>query len=259
MTGGKLKIDIRRTHILEQLQQDGKISVMQLSEMLDVTPATIRNDLDFLEQEGYLLRVQGGAVPVRGSSAVPPAQAFSDPRGPEKRAIALEAAQMVKDGETLFINSGTTTEYVAEALSARSNLNVVTNSLAVARTLGVVPTIRVLLLGGEINASYGFTHGGDAQEQLLRYQADWAILSVDGVSAEGGITTYHAEEAVIDRMMLRGAKNAMIVADHSKIGRTGFSRVREQLEQIRLVTGGGGEEALEALREAGVRITQVSC
>ena len=129
-----MKIDIRRTHILEQLQQDGKITVMQLSEMLDVTPATIRNDLDFLEQEGYLIRVQGGAVPVRGSTAVPATQAFSDPCGPEKRAIALEAAQMVKDGETLFINSGTTTEFVAEALRARSNLNVVTNSLAVART-----------------------------------------------------------------------------------------------------------------------------
>ena len=112
----------------------------------------------------------------------------------------------------------------------------------------------VVLVGGEINARYGFTHGGDAQEQLQRYQADWAILSVDGISAEGGITTYHAEEAVIDRMMMRSAKNIMIVADRSKIGRTGFTRVREQLSGINLVTDGGDQAALDGLGGVGVKI-----
>ena len=254
MTGGKLKIDIRRKRIMEQLRLEGKVSVTDLSQWLQVTPVTVRNDLAVLEQEGQLLRIQGGAVQLPGAEAFSAAQTISDVRGREKRAIAQMAARLVKDGETLFINSGTTTEFVAEALSTKRNLNVVTNSLAVAKKLGAVASIRVLLIGGEINAQYGFTHGGDAQEQLNRYQADWAILSVDGVSAQSGITTYHVQEAVIDRMMLRSAKHAMIVADQTKIGRTGFTRVCDCAPNTCLVTDGGSPEAISALAELGVRI-----
>ena len=181
-------------------------------------------------------------------------QGLSLTQAKEKRAIAAAAAKLVRDGDTLLINSGTTTELVAEALCARRNLNVVTNSLAVARKLGAVASIRVLLIGGEINARYGFTYGGDAQEQLTRYQADWAILSVDGISAGSGITTYHAEEAVIDRMMLRGAKQAMVVSDSSKIGRAGFTRVCACVPGMYLVTDGGDSEALAAMASMGVRI-----
>lgn len=256
MTGGKLKIDIRRKRILEQLRLEGKVSVVQLSETLDVTPVTIRNDLAVLEQEGQVVRIQGGAIQVPGTADYSAAQTTTDAYAHEKQRIAQTAAKLVRDGDTLFINSGTTTEYVAEALSVRRNLNVVTNSLAVAKKLGAVASIRVVLIGGEINAQYGFTHGGDAQEQLLRYQADWAILSVDGISSAGGITTYHAEEAVIDRMMIRGAKHAMIVADRSKIGRAGFSRVSDCTANTCLVTDGGDTTALAALAEMEVKLVQ---
>ena len=256
MTGGKLKIDIRRKRILEQLRLEGKVSVMQLSEDLKVTPVTIRNDLAVLEQEGQLLRIQGGAIGLPTGEAVTPTQDSTDRYSREKMAVAAAAARMVQDGDTLFINSGTTTAYVAEALSARRNLNVVTNSLAVAGILGAVASIRVLLIGGEINAHYGFTHGGDAQEQLARYQADWAMLSVDGISAEGGITTYHAEEAAVDRMMLRGAKRALIVADSRKIGRAGFTRVCPCSPDTCLVTDSADLDALSALQAAGIRVIQ---
>ena len=254
MISGKLKIDIRRKRILEQLRLAGKVSVMELSQMLDVTPVTVRTDLATLEQEGQLVRIQGGAIPVPGSDSFANTQTLSDARGREKQAIGQCAAQLVRDGDTLFINSGTTAEYLAEALRSRRNLNVVTNSLAVAKKLGAVATLRVVLIGGEINAQYGFTYGGDAQEQLNRYQADWAILSVDGISAAGGITTYHAEEAVIDRMMLRAAKHTVIVADHSKIGRTGFTRVCDCTPNTCLVTDGGDGNALADLADMGVKI-----
>lgn len=256
MTGERLKIDIRRKRIMEQLRLEGKVLVSQLSQLLAVTPVTIRNDLAVLEQEGQLLRIQGGAIPVPGSQENVIPVVGQDPYLQEKRAIAQAAAGLVRDGDTLFINSGTTTAFVAEALSVRKNLNVVTNCLSVARRLGAVPSIRVLLIGGEINAQYGFTHGGDAQEQLQRYQADWAILSVDGISAHSGITTYHAQEAVIDRMMLRGAKQAMIVAHHSKIGKTGFTRVCDCAPDTVLVTDGGDGAALAALLDEGVRLVR---
>jgi DeoR/GlpR family transcriptional regulator of sugar metabolism len=254
VTGGKLKIDIRRKRILEQLRLEGKVSVTQLSESLAVTPVTIRNDLAAMEQEGQLVRIQGGAIPVAGTDRYQASQP-ADARAREKRLIAQTAAKLVRDGDTLFINSGNTMTFMAEALSIRRNLNVVTNSLAVARKLGAVASIRVVLIGGEINARYGFTHGGDAQEQLMRYQADWAILSVDGISAAGGITTYHGEEAVIDRMMIRGAKRTVIVADSSKIGNAGFSRVSECGPNMCLVTDGGDGDALAELAVMGVQIT----
>lgn len=259
MTGSKLKIDIRRRKILEQLRQDGKVSVIQLSELLNVTPVTIRNDLAILEQEHCLMRVQGGAVHIPDTGkeyhGMPQDDAFEQ----QKKNIGNAVARMIRDGDTLFLNSGTTCEHVASALAIRRNLNIVTNSLQVAVQLGAVQSFRVLLVGGEINARFGFTHGGDAQEQLSRYQADWAILSVDGVSTQGGVTTHHAEEAVIDRMMSANAKQTLIAADTGKIGRAGFSRVCECDKRLNLVTHEGvNEESLEQLRRAGVKITIVN-
>ena len=253
MAGSKLKIDIRRNRILQQLRAEGKVSVTELSNLLAATPVTIRSDLNALERDGYLLRVQGGAVLISRSdenAAVPekPCVVCLE----EKQAIAQAVVDRIHDGDTLFINSGTTTQCVADALRGRSNLNIVTNSLAAAARLGGMPTMRVALLGGEINAHYGFTYGGDTQEQLSRYQADWVILSVEGVSRKAGITTHHAEEAIIDRMMISGARHVLIAADHRKIGRVGFARVCERADNICLVTDGGADEsALTELEESG--------
>ena len=255
MTPGKLKIDIRRNKILELLRLEGKISVTEVAAVLDVTPVTIRNDLNILEQEGQLMRVQGGAVMVPGKTCAPAVEESTvTVNAEQKLAIGAAVAQMVHDGDTLFINSGTTSEFIASALSARVNLNVVTNSLRVATILGSVPSFRVLLVGGEINAQYGFTYGGDAQEQLNKYKADWAILSVDGISAEFGITTHHAEEAIIDRMMIAAARQKVIAADSSKIGRAGFSRACEATSELLLVTNGGDTEAVSQLQECGIEI-----
>lgn len=253
MAGGKLKIEIRRSKILKQLELTGKVSVTELSALLGVTPVTIRSDLTDLEQEGRLLRVQGGAiqVPVQGE----PAYGLQVANAERKQAIGEAVARLVHDGDTLFINSGTTCEQIASALRSRKNLNIVTNALKVALELGDTPSFRVLLVGGEINAQYGFTHGGDAQEQLNRYRADWSILAVDGVSAKGGVTTHHAEEALIDRIMSVGSKRTLIVADGSKIGRPGFSRVRECGPGLTLVTDASADpEALSQMKEQGVEI-----
>ena len=254
MTGSKLKIENRRKRILELLRSCGRVTVAQLSDALQVTTVTIRNDLAALEAEGCLLRVQGGAISLPNGTAEQANGEGFDAFAGYKRAIGDAVAKLVRDGDTLFINSGTTSEHIAEALSSRKNLNVLTNSLQVAAKLGAVPTFRVLLVGGEINAQYLFTHGGDAQEQLGKYQADWAILSVDGISAWGGVTTHHAEEAVIDRMMAAGAKRIVIAADQRKIGRAGFSRVYTCDSDLMLVTNRGCDtQAIEEIAESGVQ------
>ena len=253
--GPVLKIDIRRGKILERLKQDGTVSVAQLSQELGATPVTIRSDLDALEAEGYLIRVQGGAVQNQRSAS-------SGLRGkgmtPEKQSIAHAVADRVADGDTLFINSGTTMQAVAEALNVRKNLNVVTNSLAVAAELGAVPGFRVILLGGEINARYGFSYGSDAQEQLGHYQADWAILSLDGIDPQAGLTTYHAEEATINRMMLQRSKQLIVAADHKKVGKKGFFRFHEVGNDVLLITDGrASEQVTQQLESAGVTVVRL--
>ena len=247
------KIELRRSRILQSLRREGVVSVTRLSTDLGATAVTIRSDLAALERDGYLMRVQGGAVPVldTANSAAPTPEAFS--YAEEKQAIAAAVAQRVRDGDTLFINCGTTSVCVARALKQRKNLSIVTNSLAVAGELGAVPTFRVLLLGGVVNARYGYTYGSDAQDQLSQYQADWAILSVDGVSPKGGITTYHAEEAILDRMMMDGAKRILITADRSKIGRTGFTRVRDCVPGLWVVTDSQDPLIRSELTELGIQ------
>ncbi len=256
MAVSKLKIDIRRNSILKTLRSEGKVSVLQLSQQFGTTPVTIRNDLSALERDGYLLRVQGGAVVLPSGNGPRTGNAGGDiSHMEEKAAIAELAAAQIQNGDTLFINSGTTTDCLADALRGKKDLNIVTNSLGVATRLGGLPSIRVVLLGGRINTQYGFTYGGDAHDQLSRYQADWVILAVEGVSLRGGITTRHTEEAILDRMMLSGAKKALILADHSKIEHTGFARVQPLGEGIALVTDAAPTEpALQELAQTGVRI-----
>ena len=257
MAESKLKIDVRRNKILEQLKQDGKVSVSRLAAELGATPVTIRNDLTALERDGYLVRMQGGAViaPRLENHFVSNAE---DETFLQKQALAEEVAKLITDGQTLFFNSGTTTHHIARALKDKKHLNIVTNSLSIAMELGNIATFHVLLLGGEINASYGFTAGGDTQEQLSKYRADWAILSVDGVSAQDGITTYHPEETPIDRLMMANAHRRLIAATGNKIGRAGFSRICDSDESIQLITDNTCDpEAFHALRELGVQTAQV--
>lgn len=229
----KTKLETRRKAILDALQLSGKVSVTQLSQDLDTTPITIRSDLNAMAQEGLLIRVQGGAVSAPNSKSNCTIQPTNLK---EKKALATAVAEIIKDGDTLFINSGTTVEQVATALKGKSNVNVVTNSLAVATIADEIPSFRVILLGGEINSQFGFTYGGDALAQLENYTANWAILSVDGINVTCGITTCHAEEALVDRAMINNARKTMIVADHTKIGKSGFARICDKLDNVQVVT-----------------------
>jgi len=252
---GELKIDARRKKILELLRRDGQVRVSQLSEQLGATVVTIRSDLDALERDGYLERTQGGAIQTMKNYYNMDFQRRKQEHMEIKKAIAAHAADMVRDGNTLFINSGTTTYFTAIELKKHKNLNVVTNSVSVAIELGDVPTFRVILLGGEINAQYSFTYGEDAKEQLSRFKADYAILSIDGVCPETGLTTYHAEESVIDRMMMERAQQTLVVADSTKLGYESFSRVSDLNGVTCWITDGKADRALtERIAQKGVEI-----
>ena len=230
---GRAKIDHRREEILQLLHSEGKVYISDLCSRFGTSPVTIRNDLDTLAEEGKLIRMTGGAVPLPSEQTNPPRRID---RLAQKREIALRAAEEIRDGDTLFINSGSTTELFSEALCSKKDLKIVTNSLRIATELGAIPSFHVILLGGMINANSQFTFGENAQEQIIRFGADVAVLSVDGISDDGEITTCHAEEAIIDRLMIQRAARVLILADTEKIGRTGFSLVCHHGEKIEILT-----------------------
>ncbi|MBP5154754.1 MAG: DeoR/GlpR transcriptional regulator [Lachnospiraceae bacterium] len=253
MSEGRKKIEARRGAILSRLRERGYVRVTDLSRELYVTEVTIRSDLMLLEQQGLLVRTQGGALPAKTRAGEPATP--REPYAAEKRAIARAAATLIPDGSTLFINPGTTTLAFARALSGRRDLHIVTNSYPAAEHLGSLSSFRVILLGGELDPQFSFTTGDDAKEQLGRYQAERAVLSVDGISPSG-ITTFHAAAAALNRMMSERAGETLILADRSKIGRLGFSRICDIQPRIRLITDSGADPAqLEELKRAGLRIT----
>jgi DeoR/GlpR family transcriptional regulator of sugar metabolism len=220
-----LKIDIRRKRILEILNRDGQVRVAELAKDLGATAVTIRSDLTALKRDGYLERTAGGAIQTVKNFYNMEFLQRSQENAWEKKQIARAAASMIQDGETLFINSGTTSYFTAAALRQYKNINVVTNSIMVAMELGHIPTFRIILLGGQINTQYSFTYGSNCLEQLKQYKAAKTILSMDGVSINAGLTTYHAEEAEINRAMMARSRETIVVADHSKIDYESFSQV----------------------------------
>jgi len=231
-----LKIDVRRRRILEILSRDGQVDINRLSRQLGATTVTIRSDLNALEADGYLERFHGGAVQsVQNYQHTQFLRRRKD-NLPIKKRIARLAAAMIPDGATLMINSGTTAYETAMALKWHKNLNIVTNSLMAASELGAHPSFRVIMLGGDINTEYAFTYGADAENQLRRYRADYALLSVSGLHVRRGITTYHAQEAMLDRLMMERSGKTIIVADHSKLGNEGFSHVSDLQRKQILVT-----------------------
>lgn len=258
MAESKLKIDVRRAAILEKLLQDGSVQTEDLAKQLNATSVTIRTDLAALEREGQLIRTRGGAIYISSRASRPSAPDDGILNAAEKRKIASAVAALVKNGTSILINAGTTTQFIAEALTGRQNLNIVTNSLPVAMKLGAMPTFHVIMLGGKINTQYGFTFGTDVKEQLACYHTDMSIMSIDGVSAECGISTHLAEEAIIDRMMLEHSTQHIIAADHTKVGRVGFTNIQRNLASFTLVTDSlASKDTCERLENCGVKI--VTC
>ncbi|MGE5558493.1 MAG: DeoR/GlpR family DNA-binding transcription regulator [Bacillota bacterium] len=251
----ELDIEERRQKILDMLTQRGRVKVAELSRLFNISEVTIRNDLSDLESLGLLERVHGGAV---GTNKAYYNMSFFDrmhTNEPEKRRIAGKAAELISDGDTILINSGTTTLFVAQELKNVKNLTVVTNAVSIALEIGHYSNIHVILLGGNFNPQYQFTYGDDTINQLRRYKADKLILAADGVSAADGITTYHHFEAEVNRQMIIRVNKTIVVADHSKIARTSFAFIDEASSIDTLVTNEkAGHEELDALKEKGIDI-----
>ena len=245
----------RRSRILEIMKTEGFVMVTSLAKIFGTTEVTIRSDLQALEREGRLRRMAGGAIPVQTEQTESPEVPRVTHCIIEKKRIAAYAARLIHDGERLFINSGSTTYLFAEALLEHTGLSIVTNSVQIARLLGNVPSFHVILVGGEINAYDGFTFGVDATDMLKRYRAGYAVLSLDGITPDSGISTLHAAEIPVNRMMMEHANQVLLLADHTKLGRGGFSNFAETRSGGILVTDDGAERAaVQELEASGLTV-----
>lgn len=209
----------RYNRIRHLLGTSGQVSVERIVEELKVSRETVRRDLLALESLGEIQRVHGGAVLV---GEEPPIDVRAATRVREKQAIAREVVRLVGNGQTVFLDAGTTTSIIAEALAGLRGLLVITNSLAVARTLGAGRAGQhdnhVHLLGGSFNAELSSTHGAATVAEIQRYQANVAILSPVGIDATAGASSQLLEEAEVARAMAVNARHTIIAADHAKIG-----------------------------------------
>lgn len=248
------KIDVRKKKILELLADEGQVRVAQLSELLDTTVVTIRSDLAALEHEGLLERVPGGAVQTSLGYYNLEFQKNKLINAAAKRSIAQAATELVQDGDTIFMNGGTTTYYTALELKKRKKLIVVTNSINVAIELGVCPSFTVILLGGEIRPHYSFTYGTEALDHLQRYRATHAIISIDGI-CETGISTVHPQEAIIARTMIDRADTTTIVGDASKIGKESFVRICSVSSLDYFITDSSADKKhIQELKNLGIKV-----
>jgi len=245
--------------ILDMLNEKGNITVSELAEEFGISEVTIRSDLTGMERAGLLRRIHGGAISTRRASYELSHSDRMELNKDAKIRIAKACVDLVKDGDALMIDYGTTTRYLARELAERGNLTVVTNALLVAQELIYNRSVNVLLLGGNLDLQYQFTFGNDTVAQIQRYRADKAIISADGVTSAHGITTYHHQDVELCRLMIERSNEVIVIADHSKIGKEGFSNITGICGVDILVTNkcDDSKAELDALRGKGIVVMEV--
>ncbi|WP_284735468.1 DeoR/GlpR family DNA-binding transcription regulator [Dongia deserti] len=224
----------RQRLILSMVNDRGSISITEIQRKLNVSRETIRRDLVAMADSQLLRKTHGGALSLEQRE---PEMAVRQVTNIEaKRAIGRLAAGLVPDGASVILASGTTTQAVAEALMARRELTVFTNSVFICGKLMGRNGNRVYMLGGEIQPSNGATLGRDATEMLAHYFADFGFIGAGAISPAGWLMDYTREEGELHSRILMTARTAAVVADHGKFGRFAPIRVGNFERATHLIT-----------------------
>jgi DeoR family transcriptional regulator, fructose operon transcriptional repressor len=245
----------RQAAIIERARTQGRVDVGELAADFEVTPETVRRDLTALERHGLLRRVHGGAIPVERLGFEPGLQTRDATMAAEKDRIARCALAELPDEGAILLDAGTTTARLAEMLPTDRELTVVTNGLPIAMALVARPNVKVLTIGGRVRGRTLAMVDQWAMRVLSETYVDVAFLGTNGISVERGLTTPDVAEAAVKRAMLRAARRAVVVADHTKVGNDCFARFGELDEVDTLVTDDGLDLVLAGdLQAAGPRV-----
>ncbi|GGI46833.1 DeoR family transcriptional regulator [Paenibacillus marchantiophytorum] len=250
-----LTYEDRRMTILNQLEMEGKVQVHQLSEMLAVSTETVRRDLDRLEKEGKLRKVYGGAVKMRLELVEPPFLKRAQMMKAEKAAIGKLAASLIRDGETIMMDNGTTTIEIMPYLKDRTNITLITHSVPILNLAMETFRGRIIFVGGEVNMEFQAAAGSLTDQMLDQFKVNKAFISVGGISLTDGITDFHLAEALVSRKMIQRAEESILVTDHTKFGMSTFARV-SKLEEISMVITDSGcsKEWIDAIETLGIEV-----
>jgi DeoR family glycerol-3-phosphate regulon repressor len=249
----------RQTEIVNIIRQQNRVAVEELARILKISKETIRRDLTELARIGKVQKFHGGASMPMMTGEGPFRDRMSD-NAPAKASIAAEAVKLISQGETILIDTGSTTVYFAEKLTEIANLTVVTNSAEIARVISLAPLqSKTFLLGGEFNADNRQTFGSIAVSQIRSFRAHHVVLTIGALDLRTGIMDFCIEEAQVARAMIEQAESVTILADNSKIGRIASFEVCS-LDRINNLVCDQPlpDEYQDALVEAGVNVFTVS-
>jgi DeoR family transcriptional regulator of aga operon len=256
----KLLIEQRRRRMLDLVGQDGQATVAELAKLFSISAVTARGDLDALASIGSIVRSHGGAVRRLDTAQDYPLRTKEALHRDEKCRIGRAAGDLVRAGETIILDSGTTTVEIARHLKILKlqPVTVITNALNIAVELTDTPGITLIMVGGLLRPLSCSFVGPQAEAMMNEFHADRLFLAVDGFDLQTGPSTPDVLEAQLNNMMMRSAKEVTVVADSSKLGRRAISKIGPFERIHRLITDmGAPAEFIESLRQKGIEVIEV--
>ena len=248
----------RRERLLQFVETRERVTIIEICEEFLVSPATARRDLEALELSGHLRRFHGGALTVKSAPPEPPFIERSAMQQAEKQRIGLAAAALIRDGETLFLGSGTTVLEVARNLRQHRALTIVTNSLLVINMLAHIPEITLVALGGILRPSEQSFIGHLTELTLNELRVNKMILGIRAIDLEAGITNDYLAETQTDRKILSISREVVLVADHTKCERISSVLLAPLSIVHTFVTDTqASSEFTSGLRERGIQVLTV--
>lgn len=246
----------RRRIILDQLHEHGQVFIQKLSNQFKVSEVTIRNDLEQLEQKKMLIRARGGAINFEGYVGIDQRIAEKNKINyHEKALIGEKAAQLIKEGDTVILDSGTTTAEIVKNLSAFKKLNIITNALNIVDLLMTHPNINVIIPGGYLRQNAMSLVGPLAERNLRNFYVDKVFLSADGFDTRHGIYTPNIDESHLNQIMIEVSKEVILVTDSSKFKRKSLAFICPVEKLNTVVTDSGiPAEDKQRLEDAGVKL-----
>ena len=248
----------RQRLILEVLQENKKVAVQELSRRFGTSEVTIRRDLQEMASDGMLRRAHRGAILVNPAPPEPPVMHRMALDQHEKEAIARAAAELVGDGEAIFVGSGSTTAYLARHLAGRKHLTVVTNALNIAADLALAnETITTVVTGGVVRPDELSLLGHIVELTLPEVRVEKVFMGMQAISIEGGLTTDHLPEVAIARKIFEMAPELIVLADHSKLNHMAAAYIAPVTRMTTLITSAGANgQFLTQLEQLGIHVIQ---
>lgn len=254
----KIFVEERRERILAMLAKQKRVTIAELSKTFNLGEATIRRDLNEMEARGLILRTHGGAIPADNAAEEVAFKVRENRNKDEKERIARFISQIVRNGETLMLDGGSTTLAIVHALKTKNNLVLVTNSPLLANEMVGVNGSQVILTGGELQDKTYVTVGPVAEHTLSQFRADRVIVGMSAMMPDEGFFTVNHYEAEIKRAMIKSGKEVIVAMDSSKVGKITFSFVTDFSHIDKLIIDDGvSPEIIEKIEKQGVEVIVV--